>query len=53
MKIAVDGMGGDYAPAEVVRGAVAGARENGVQVVLVGPEEIMKAELAKPDRFLV
>ena len=47
MKIAVDGMGGDYAPEEIVRGVVAGAEEYGVEIALVGPAERMEAELAK------
>lgn len=49
MRIAVDGMGGDYAPEEVVKGAVAGAREYEVEIALVGPRERMEAELAKHD----
>lgn len=49
MKIAVDGMGGDYAPAEIVKGTVLGAREYSVDIALVGPAEIMKQELAKHD----
>ncbi len=49
MRIAVDGMGGDYAPEEIVKGAVIGAREYGVQIALVGPEERMNQELAKHD----
>jgi phosphate acyltransferase len=34
--VAVDAMGGDHAPAEIVAGAVAAAREHGLQVVLAG-----------------
>ena len=49
MKIAVDGMGGDYAPEDVVEGTVAGAREHGVEIALVGPEERMEQELARHD----
>lgn len=49
MKIAVDGMGGDRAPEEIVKGAVLAAREHGVDIALVGPEERMRAELAKHD----
>jgi glycerol-3-phosphate acyltransferase PlsX len=37
MRIAVDGMGGDYAPEEVVAGAVQAASSLGVEIVLVGP----------------
>ncbi len=47
MKIVVDAMGGDHAPAVVVAGAVAEARERGTQIVLVGVEEQVRAELAK------
>lgn len=49
MKIAVDGMGGDYAPAEIVKGAVIASREYGVQIALVGPSKTMTEELAKND----
>lgn len=49
MKIAVDGMGGDHAPGEIVKGAVMAAREYGVEIALVGPEDRMRAELAKHD----
>jgi glycerol-3-phosphate acyltransferase PlsX len=49
MKIAVDAMGGDFAPGEIVKGAVAGAREHGAGVILVGPRKIIEAELAKND----
>ncbi len=47
MKIAVDALGGDYAPAEVVRGAVEAACEEDVTVVLVGREEVVREELEK------
>jgi glycerol-3-phosphate acyltransferase PlsX len=40
-------MGGDNAPAEIVKGAVMAARELGVQVALVGQPEAIEAELAK------
>ena len=43
MKIIVDAMGGDNAPASNVKGALAAVKEQGVEVVLVGRgEEIMK-----------
>ncbi len=37
MRIAVDAMGGDYAPEEIVAGAAEAAATLGVQIVLVGP----------------
>ena len=48
-RVAVDAMGGDYAPAEVVLGAVQAARDLRVGVALVGPQDTIKAELAKHD----
>jgi phosphate acyltransferase len=47
MKIAVDAMGGDHAPAVVVAGAVAEARARGTEMILVGVEDQVRAELAK------
>ncbi len=47
MKIAVDAMGGDHAPGVVVAGAVAEARASGTQIILVGMEDQVRAELAK------
>ncbi len=47
MKIAVDAMGGDYAPSVVVEGAILAASELGLSVILVGDMELMKKEAAK------
>ncbi len=47
MKIALDAMGGDRAPSEPVRGAVLAAKEFGVEIALVGPPDIVEAELRK------
>jgi phosphate acyltransferase len=47
MKIIVDAMGGDYAPAVVIEGAVAAVKEYDVEVVLVGDETKIKELLAK------
>ncbi len=44
--VAVDAMGGDNAPSAIVQGAVNAAR-NGVPVLLVGAEEVVRAELAR------
>lgn len=55
--IALDAMGGDHAPGEIVRGAVIAARQMGIQVALIGQEERLVAELAKhggqPDKISV
>ncbi len=47
MKIALDAMGGDYAPRAAVEGAVAAARGLGVGVVLVGDRAKLEKELAE------
>ncbi len=47
MKIAVDAMGGDHAPGEVVRGALEASREFGLRVVLIGREEAIREELRR------
>jgi len=47
MKIVVDAMGGDHAPALVVAGAVQAARDLGIEIVLVGQQGVVQAELAK------
>jgi glycerol-3-phosphate acyltransferase PlsX len=50
MKIAVDAMGGDFAPKNIVEGGVQAAREYGIPVVLVGNEEVVRKEVARyPD----
>lgn len=47
MNIALDVMGGDHAPVEIVAGAVEGARRYRVTVSLVGKPDLIQAELAK------
>ena len=49
IRVALDAMGGDKAPGEVVLGAVQAAREYSMGVYLVGREDAIKAELAKHD----
>jgi len=45
--IAVDAMGGDHAPKAEVEGAIRAAKSLGVRVVLVGQQDVVRAELAK------
>lgn len=46
VKVAVDAMGGDNAPGEIVKGAVEAVRESSnVKVYLVGPREAVEKEL--------
>lgn len=48
IRVAVDAMGGDNAPAEIVKGAVEAVQESKkIKVFLVGQEEAVKAELSK------
>ena len=47
LKIAVDAMGGDFAPAYEVEGAVEAARDFDVAIILVGREELINDELAR------
>jgi len=56
MKIAVDAMGGDFAPRNPINGAVLATREHDVEVVLVGDEAVVRAELEQhgnPERIHV
>lgn len=47
MKIAVDAMGGDFAPQNIVEGAVKAAQEHGIKIVLVGDEDQVSRELSR------
>ncbi len=48
VKVAVDAMGGDFAPAEPVKGAVDAVNENhDIYIYLIGPQETVNHELNK------
>lgn len=47
MRIILDGMGGDNAPLEIVKGAVEASSKIDHQIVIVGREDEINAELAK------
>ncbi len=49
VRIAVDATGGDYAPAEIVVGAVRAKAELGVKVLLVGDPEQIRASVSQPE----
>jgi len=49
MKIAVDAMGGDDAPASIVQGAIEAARELDVEPILVGDRQEIEAALSQHD----
>ena len=45
--IAVDAMGGDYAPDEIVAGALAAQREHGLTTLLTGPPARLRPVIAR------
>jgi glycerol-3-phosphate acyltransferase PlsX len=45
--IALDAMGGDHAPAEIVAGALLARRELGIESALVGARDLIEAELVR------
>lgn len=47
IRIAVDAMGGDRAPAEVVQGAVMAASAYGLEIALVGDQDSIRADLTR------
>jgi len=49
VRIALDAMGGDHAPHEIVKGAILAAKEYAVEVILVGQEEVVRKELGAAD----
>ncbi|TMC82910.1 MAG: phosphate acyltransferase PlsX [Chloroflexi bacterium] len=53
MRIAVDAMGGDHAPAEIVKGAAQAAREYGVDISLVGLPQVVQPLLDSHPRLQI
>ena len=47
IRIALDAMGGDYAPEEMIKGALMANRELPVEVILVGKAEVLNETLKK------
>ncbi len=47
MKIAVDAMGGDFAPQNIVEGAYLASKHYGIDVILVGDEDRIRSELSR------
>ncbi len=47
MIVAVDGMGGDFAPAAVVEGCIQAIKEYNVNIIITGKEDLIKSELSK------
>lgn len=53
MKIALDAMGGDFAPAAIVRGGIEAVRisENRFEIIFVGNQQAIEAELERHHRI--
>jgi glycerol-3-phosphate acyltransferase PlsX len=49
VRIVLDASGGDHAPQATIAGAVAAARASGDQIILVGEQASLRAELARHD----
>ena len=49
VRVAIDAMGGDYAPGEIVKGAVLATKGGEIEAILVGRLPLIEAELAKYD----
>ena len=49
--IAVDAMGGDNAPAEILKGSIRALTNKNIHIKLFGPESIIRYELAKHDDY--
>lgn len=47
IRIAIDAMGGDFAPEETVKGAVRASNELPVSIILVGDKQILEKELRR------
>lgn len=47
VRVAIDAMGGDNAPEEIVKGAALAARKRDVEIFLVGASKVLEDELAR------
>src|SRR5512139_980526 len=47
MRVAVDAMGGDFAPGPIVEGAIAAAAEPGLTLLLVGARDDVEREVSR------
>ncbi len=50
MRVAVDAMGGDYAPGATVEGAIEASRSYGIEVLLVGKPDAIEGEISRLKR---
>lgn len=46
VRIAVDAIGGDYAPQEIIKGGIEAQRDSEVKILLVGPQKLLREQIA-------
>ena len=52
VRIALDAMGGDFAPAAIVEGAIQAAAEfDDIRIILVGVEDVVREEMARHEKI--
>ncbi|MCH8350474.1 MAG: phosphate acyltransferase PlsX [Chloroflexi bacterium] len=49
IRVVIDAMGGDYGPAETVKGALQGLQSHNIEVILVGDQQQVETELSRYD----
>lgn len=49
VRIAIDAMGGDFAPEEIIKGAILAAKQGGIEIILVGTKEASDKYLPKKE----
>ena len=49
MTIIVDGMGGDNAPLQILKGCAMAVEELGVKIIVTGPEDLLRKTLDEND----
>ncbi len=49
VRVAIDAMGGDYAPREIVKGAIEAARKDRIDIILVGSKNAIQREMSLYD----
>ena len=47
IRVVVDAMGGDYGPQEPIKGALEALESENIEVILVGDQGLVEAELAR------
>ncbi len=47
MKVVIDGLGGDFAPEEIVRGVIEARKTGGPEIIITGPENILEKEFSE------